>query len=285
MKRNNTLCRIFALSLCFVFIFLLGCNQPPKPPVMEPEYKAAQKSWRTNDDYFDWEKYGDLTPPEIESIEWNGETVQLEYIRKTMSTTSNWEIGARYVFTDVETKRLRLHFDEKGRLLYFKDTSRAPSGDTQITEQEAIELAKSVLSQYVDVSEYTVSCILDKWYGILFSKSIGDYDALDYVYIEVSHRENRILYYESRNLGRVPKNLDTGNIDSERCWTEVKKVLDEIYSDQYSAEEIQQFEHEIADLFIVPLSGDTFGLEYHISSRFMDSAGKYKTRSNIILVK
>ncbi len=285
MKRNHTLCRTLALSLCFVFIFLLGCNQSSKPPVMELEYKAVQKGEYTNDDFFDWEKYGSLTHPRIESIEWNGEPVQLEYIRKTMSTTSDWEVGARYVFTDAETKSLRLHFDEKERLLYFKDTSRAPSGDAQISEQEAIELAKSVLSQYVDVSEYTVSCIVDQWYGIVFSKSIGDYDALDCVCIQVSHIENRILHYESRNLGRIPKNLDTSNIDSERCWTEVKKVLDEIYSEQYSAEEIQQFEHEVADLFIVPLSGDTFGLEYHISSRFMNSEGKYKTYSNIILVK
>ena len=297
MKRNNTLCRIFALSLCFVFIFLLGCNQPPQendqppePPVMELEYKAFDTESRPSllEDlyYTDWKKIA-MDPPAIESIDWNGRTVQLKYIYRYQQSSPD-ELGARYNFVDVEEKIGAFMFDEEGRLLHFTEASdlRWPSGDAQISEQEAIEEATSVLSRYVDASEYTVSCSFNGWYVIEFSKNIGDYATLEYATIMVSRKGGRILKYSSHNLGRVPKNLDTSKIDSERSWAEVKKVLDEIYSKEYSEEEFKKIKYEIESITIVPLSGDSFGLHYNVNIMEPTYWGTYqKDHDRTILVK
>ncbi len=293
MKRNNTLCRIFSLSLCFVFIFLLGCNQPPvneqppEPPVMELEYKAVQKGEYTNDDYFDWEKYGSLTHPRIESIEFNNKIINLEYIGKEKQKD---EIAPKYIYTDTEDKESRYYFDEKGRFLALIQDypSLLPARDP-MSEEEAINFAKNEFSKYFDISGYSVECTLydrKRYYEVNLVKYIGDYEAADYVIYRIHADTGEILRMSSANLGRVPSNLDISNLDSERAWNEVEKLLEEILiSEDYSEEELQQFEHEITYLLIVPLSGDRFGLEYQITSQFMDSTGKYIKEYATILVK
>ena len=293
MKRSYTLCRALALFLCFLFIFLFGCNQPPmddqppEPHVMELEYKAVQKGEYINDDYFDWEKYGGLTPEKIENIEINSKIINLEYIGKERY---EGEVAPRYVYTDAEDTESRYYFDEKGRLLAFTQDypSLLPARDP-MPEEEAINYAKNEFSKYFDISGYSVECTLydrQRYYKVEFIKYIEDYAAADYVIYRIHTDTGEILRMSSANLGRVPSNLDISNLDPERAWNEVEKLLEEILiSEDYSEEELQQFEHEITYLSIVPLSGDRFGLEYQITSQFMNSTGKYITEYATILVK
>lgn len=254
---------------------------------MKLEYKAVQKGEYTSDDYFDWEKYGSFTPEKIESTEFNNKIINLKYIEKEKDGD---EIAPKYVYIDTERKGHEYYFDENGKLVGFdKGWPYLLPARNPMPEEEAINYAKNEFSKYFDISGYSVECTLydrQRYYKVEFIKYIEDYAAADYVIYRIHTDTGEILRMSSANLGRVPSNLDISNMDPDRAWNEVEKLLEEIlHSKHYSEEEIQQFEHEITNLLIVPLSGDRFGLEYTITSHFINSEGKYISEYATILVK
>lgn len=203
------------------------------------------------------------------------------YVRGTYSSTQRgyYAVSDQYKY---EVKDSVFHtvteftLNEKGELVEV-DWASCSHGDSEkhITEEEAIEKAKSFLQKHtaIRLEDYTVNVKILEWgepkpYFVTFTKYIGEIETNDRAEITIE-QDGCFFNFDSSALGEIPTDTII-KYDMEKIDTVIRGRLDELYAPV--RELYDKVVYDIRPKLFMPEKG-SFALIYTVDVRLSNSAG------------
>ncbi len=230
------------------------------------------------------DKYLDVIPDEKVNMLINGNNIEADF-RRISIIAPNYFPTYRYYSKEDDTSVMT---DEKGKMIGFYQHKTVDFNEDEVcSENDCLQIAKEYLSQYVDVSEYSIQVekTEDKQlYEFSFTKYIGDFMTTDNITIGVFYN-GEIKFFSSFMMGRVPAETSTEDIDMERIHSSVNQKLDQIYQRAKQIYDIVEYTEPSYALTV--LSDGTRAIEYSLEVKCIleDAEGRtvYADRINMII--
>ncbi len=203
-------------------------------------------------------------PHKLEYKDWSENTfVDSKAQKKVAFSLGNIEVAGNYIESEKrfsEFYETHQYKDDKNRYFSLTDEGKLctyffgsnPSEDDNertYTESECIDIAKTFLSDIVDVSQYTVTSSFDegrRMYTVSFIKAADGFRCSDRADIKIE--ETGYLYsFSSTMLGRISSDAAT-NFDRENIQDKIVSKLDNEYSKAkqiYDKVSYENFDYEL----------------------------------------
>ncbi len=222
----------------------------------------------TGKSYYDSKADKDIT------IEVNGTTINATYLKSKVQSPNCY---ATHMYMDDENNIFSVSSD--GKLTSFFWGNSEIKGDTELTEDEYVSIAKKFLSSIGDVTHYNVEVNINKvskTYDVKFTKFVNETETVDTATVSVN-RDGSLYSYSSFMFGQIEEDVKI-NFDMDTVGKLVETRLNEIYGNV--AENYDEFKYENIEYTLTKTEEGKYALFCSAEIKGIHYQGEYIVERN-----
>lgn len=274
-------------TTCLIIIFLLIgllCSCEARPHSANSDKYSIQICGYTDSipgddcevEYKKWmgKSYYDSKADKNITIVVDGTTINATYLESRVQSPNCY---ATHMYID--NKNNIFSVSSYGKLTSFFWGNREIKGDTKLTEEEYVGIAKKFLSTIGDVTHYNVEVNINKvanTYDVKFTKFVNETETVDTATVSVN-QDGSLYSYSSFMFGQISEDVKI-NFDMDTVGKLVETRLNEIYGNV--AENYDEFKYENIEYTLTKTDEGKYALFCSAEIKGIQHQGEYNVVQN-----